>query len=196
MVPQFISQIILIVFSALGGAWALLWLQSKYQRIRFLRALEDELNENLHEIQEIASAIQSVKEPTLFEHAKFSDEVYRTIRVNDPLLSVKLFQWMDPLYHAYTDMAHVNQVPGEDWLDAVNDDEVLEILLELENNIVEAGAQLRETQRSNLLYRIYNFIAFREDLSSDITRMGHIVLDGKNWREEVDENFNYKSDEE
>lgn len=182
---EVVLQLFLTGLSAIAGAAALLWLQSKSQRIKFLRALEDEIKVNLHTIQNAGHSIHEEEGEVNLGDLYFSTEVYKTIRVNDPILSSRFIQWMDPLYHSYHNLKEFNN-RGPRQMDSITQEEALETLVELENQLVEAGYDLRKEQRANRYYRVYNRLSWNDDLSTDINRQFEIVPNGETWRESVD----------
>jgi hypothetical protein len=182
---EIVLQIILVGISALAGAAALLWLQSKLQRIKFIRALEDEIMVNLHTIQDVGNSVHGVEGDVNLRNLYFSTEVYKTIRVNDPILSSRFMNWMDPLYHSYQNFQRLNNRESPQ-IESMSEKEALETLLKLENQLVEAGYDLRQEQRSNKWYRAYNRLSWDDNLSIELKRHFEIVPNGETWRESVD----------
>jgi hypothetical protein len=109
---QVLFELSVAGFSAVFGAAALLWLQSKIERARYLRALQSEFERNLSRSEEVEKHLEMADSKGEIDYPRFHSEVFDAIRVDDPILYIELIEeirLIERTYRRIDDLSRLNE---------------------------------------------------------------------------------------
>lgn len=188
MVPEVGIELILTGLSAVGGAWVLLWLQTKYERIKLLRGVEEEIESNIRMVATVGDSIKKDDAPEFLETITLSDATYEAIRIDAPFLYAKI---ADARFDIETTYTAIKQYEDRDFVKETWEENsktsVLETLEETETMLLYAWQDVKEVQSENRMYSLYSSLFFEKGVEEEppvfrsfITEQGEIIE--LNWR--------------
>lgn len=156
-------QLLFIPISAIVAAATLLWMQSIYRRIKLLRGLEQEIQQNISSIGEAAHRVYLKMEPQEIDRFSYYDNVYRTVMAETPILYTQLVHGLSPLPRAYREITYLRDLAsGQGRVPQSNLGEFLKFLEALEAELVKALERVKEVQSKSRFFRFYNRIWLKE----------------------------------
>lgn len=178
-------QLLLTAISALVGAGVLLWLQTIYRRIKLLRGLEEELKSNLLGVSNAATRLYQESDKTVVRGSEFSNEVYRTIKTETPLLYARISHGLSPIPQAYTEIEMLRSLTLPSGSLSGDLEEILKDFEMLEGSLFRAHNKLVEVQQESLAYRLYKRFVIGEKFTPHPSLHTHIRGGEKDEYEEV-----------
>lgn len=179
-------QLFLTAISAVLGAGVLLWLQTKYERVKLLRGIEEEVQQNLYTVGKVGTLVYEQQDPKVATRYKYYDNIYRAVMADSPILYTRLLKGISPVPDAYRDIAQLQSLGGVVQPSAsVN--EFLKFLENLEDELIESGNVITEIQQDSLFYQLYSRFWLREELEAEMGMYSVIEsseegMKEKNWR--------------
>lgn len=159
-------QIILTALSAVLGAGALLWMQTLYRRIKLLRGIEEEIQNNLSAIGEAGTRLYQTRDKDSVSGVGFSNEIYQTIQVETPLLYARISKDFAPISIAYVNIESLRLLSQPINSPAGTIEDVLEDFETKEGLLLSAHRNLKELQQEFFSYKVYAGLFLRGDRSS------------------------------
>lgn len=179
-------QLLLTVLSAVLGAGVLLWLQTIYKRVKLLRGLEEEIQQNLYTVGRAGSQIYEQQNPRIATRHEFYNNIYRAIMVDSPILYTRLVKGLSPIPHTYRDIAKFRSLGGMTQ-PIKSTESFLKSLESLEDGLIESGKRVKEIQHESLLYRLYSRFWLKEGIGQSLGMFSTLEVDDeglkeKSWR--------------
>jgi hypothetical protein len=154
-------ELVFIPISAITGAAVLLWLQTKYRRVKILHGLQQEIKDNIHTAGEAGLRIFKTEDQNVIRRFTFTDDIFRVARNQTPILYSQLVEGLSPVSDAYSDIAYLRDLdrinPGDDARVSL-----LKFLEHLEDELIKAGERVEEIQEESWSYRIYSRLFLSE----------------------------------
>lgn len=187
-------QIVLVPVSAITGAAALLWLQTKYLRVKLLQGMQQEMKENIRAIGEAGIKVYDSGNVDSVKEFRYSDDVFQTIRIQAPILYSELVSENSSFSDTYKPISNLSDLGS---LDSIQESQefVLKYLENTEGALIESFETVKEVRNSSWLYRLY-FSLFIEEVEPH--RYGVVKVDDDelkevDWRPSEQDGSNSKS---
>lgn len=177
-------QIFLTVISALGGAAALLWLQTKYHRIKLLKGLESEIQYNLSTVGQAGYSIKESGDVSKTNQYNFVDNIYLALMADTPILYSKLSNPISFVSRAYQQINNLKSLGGGTHLVGPVD-EVLKDIESAERDLFRAFIWVRKIQQESVWYRFYAWFWLMDDLREPPNIFTKTVVDHTGAEEQV-----------
>jgi hypothetical protein len=159
-------QIILTAISAVLGAGALLWMQTLYRRIKLLRGLEEEIQGNLSAVGEVGTRLHETRDKNSVSDVGYSNEIYRTLKVETPLLYARISKDFSLISMAYVQIEGLRSVSRPIITPSGTIDVILEKFESNEGFLLLAHRDLKALQQEFFSYRAYASLFLRGSRSS------------------------------
>lgn len=159
-------QLLFTGISAVTAAVVLLWLQTKYRRVKLLRGLQEEVTHNLHTVGEVATNVYKEEDTRLMEQQAFYNEIYRTMMGETPILFSQLVKGLSPLQSAYRKTESLQGVGPTNRIPNESRDELLQELELLEGALLQSWMKIQEVRKEGWFYRLYSRFWLKESLES------------------------------
>lgn len=179
-------QIILTAVSAVLGAGVLLWMQTVHLRIKLLRGLEQEIEYNLQSVSRAGTEIYENQDTSAVNGVEFSDDIFRTVKSETPLLFTRMTGGFSLIANAYHDIETLRSLVLGGASLSGDLDQILNDLEMLESHLFLAHQEVNKIQRESSWYRLYNLFVLREMYFRTPSLFAKIELgEGENYREVI-----------
>lgn len=150
-----LSAIVSGAVSATLGAFALLSLQTWYRRAVYLHGLELELQGNIERINDEIGFVEDFKQRQQSYKGEivndYSNDVYRSVRQNDPVLLDRLVNQAKAVHSAYHDIDFLNTL-NRGRIGTTDIDNMVAELETIQSRCEEATSEIDDLQSENWIY--------------------------------------------
>lgn len=157
-------QILFTAISSVAGAMVLLWSQTKYRRVKLLRGLEQEIDQNLKSVGRAGYRVHDQEDTRAVESLSFNDDIYRTLMAETPVLFSRIMRGFSAIRDSYQGVNRLQNLDSSTVIPNDSREQFLNDLEMLEKRQLQAYLETKEIQRKSRLYQIYNRFWLRESL--------------------------------